>query len=371
MQREVCVVTGIFPPDSGGPAKFALTFCSWLVKNDIPTSVITLTDGDAKTDQVDGYRVMRLSRKTKLVVRYLKMILEIRKNSRLGKIILANGCFIETGLAFLFTKRKYISKVPGDIVWERAINSGKTNMSIIEFQESRLPLKYQVFRFLFTLSLKRSTNVIVPSNELKDLCLRWGVRKEKISVIYNSVSLEKFFPDDKINKLYDVVSVARLVPWKGFNELIRCAASQSLKLAIIGDGPQKDELLELSRSLNVEVTFFGNRSQSEIPNILNSSRFFVLNSEFEATSYALLEARACGLVAIANAGTGSEEVIEDHYDGLLIRKLTGPNLTQCLEEVLSPSFDYDSYSKHAVQRTRIHFNKEINFSKIYRITLDN
>jgi glycosyltransferase involved in cell wall biosynthesis len=369
MNREVCVVTGIFPPDSGGPAKFALTFCDWLIKNNVPTSVLTLTDENPKIDQVDGYQVVRISRNTKLIVRYLKMILEIRKNSKLGKYIIANGCFVETGLAFLFTKRKYITKVPGDIVWERAVNSGKTGEGIIAFQDLRLPLKYRAFRYLFTLSLKRSTNVIVPSNELADLCIRWGVKKEKITVIHNSVSLEDFFPDGS-DKLYDVVSVARLVPWKGLNELIRCAASHSIKLAIVGDGPQKSELFELSKSLNVEVTFFGNKSQSEIPSILNSSRFFVLNSEFEATSYALLEARACGLVAIANAGTGSEEVIKDHYDGLLIRRLTGPSLHQCLEEALSPSFDYDSYSNNAVERTRIHFNKEVNFAKIYSIVLN-
>ena len=364
------MVTGIFPPDSGGPAKFALTFCNWLVQNNVPTSVLTLTDGNTEIKQVDGFRVVQLSRNSNLIIRYLKTISEIQKNSKLGKTIVANGCFLETGLAFLFSKRKYITKVPGDIVWERAVNSGYTDVGIIQFQEMHLTVKYKLFRYLYSLSLKRSAFVIVPSVELGDLCLKWGVRKDKIRVIHNSVSIEEFYPNNEINKLYDVVTVARLVPWKGLIELIGCAASLSLRLAIVGDGPQRDELIKLSRSLNAEVTFLGNKSQSEIPDILNSSRFFVLNSDFEATSYALLEARACGLIAIANAGTGSEEVIKDHYDGLLIRKNRGPSLINCLEEAISPTFDYNTYSRRAIESTRTSFNKEINFGKIFRLTLD-
>ena len=369
MSREICVVTGIFPPESGGPAKFALTFSQWLVKNKHLVSVLTLTDGPTTNYELNGFMVRRITRNMKLPLRYLKTIFEIRKNSHAGKIILANGCFLETGLAFLGSKSKYITKVPGDIVWERAINNGMTKVGILEFQKLRLPFKYRVFRYLFSLALKRSSYVIVPSNELKELCIGWGVKPEQIKVVYNSVSLDTFFPNKEIEKVFDLVTVARLVPWKGVGEIVQCAATYSLKLAVVGDGPQLIELQNLAQKLRADVTFFGNKTQSEMPDILNAARYFILNSDFEATSYALLEARACGLVAIANAGTGSEEVIRDHIDGLLIQRITGPDLSECIKEVSHSTFDYNSYSQAAVSRTSNEFNVDINFGKILKIAL--
>jgi len=219
------------------------------------------------------------------------------------------------------------------------------------------------------LALKRSTSVIVPSKELKELCIGWGVDSNKINIVYNSVSLDTFYPNKAIDKVFDLVTVARLVPWKGVGEIIQCAASHSLKLAVVGDGPQLSELQKLAQELNADVTFLGNKTQSSMPDLLNSARFFILNSDFEATSYALLEARACGLVAMANAGTGSEEVIRDHIDGLLIQKKTGRDLSQCLKVISSSSFDYDAHSREAVLRTSTEFNVDINFSKIHKIAL--
>ena len=42
----ICLTSGIYPPESGGPAKFTATFSKWVRDNtDIPVSVVTLTDG--------------------------------------------------------------------------------------------------------------------------------------------------------------------------------------------------------------------------------------------------------------------------------------------------------------------------------------
>ena len=81
MSNEICVISGIFPPESGGPAKFAFTFSDWLIKNDKKVSVITLTDGISDLIYDHGIQIRRISRKLNLVVRYLRTSIFIWKKS--------------------------------------------------------------------------------------------------------------------------------------------------------------------------------------------------------------------------------------------------------------------------------------------------
>ena len=366
MSNEICVISGIFPPESGGPAKFAFTFSDWLIKNDKKVSVITLTDGISDLIYDHGIQIRRISRKLNLVVRYLRTSIFIWKKSKSKSLIIANGCFIETWFAFFFTKRAYIAKVPGDIVWERAYISNATTLSLTEYQKSHMQFKYKVFRYFYSRSLKRANHVIVPSSELRNVCINWGVPSSKISVIYNSVSSKIFLPSS-IEKKFDVITISRLVPWKNINELIICCSELGLSLVIVGDGPEMNNLKNIALRFKAKATFYGNVVQSELPIILNSAKIFVLNSSYEASSYALLEARSCGLVSIARTNTGSEEVIRNGIDGLLINEEQGINLKHCLKKSFSNEFDYTKYSQAAVDRTRELFDMNINYLEIYKI----
>jgi len=366
MSNEICVISGIFPPESGGPAKFAFTFSDWLIKNDKKVSVITLTDGISDLIYDHGIQIRRISRKLNLVVRYLRTSIFIWKKSKSKSLIIANGCFIETWFAFFFTKRAYIAKVPGDIVWERAYISNATTLSLTEYQKSHMQFKYKVFRYFYSRSLKRANHVIVPTSELRNVCINWGVPSSKISVIYNSVSSKIFLPSS-IEKKFDVITISRLVPWKNINELIICCSELGLSLVIVGDGPEMNNLKNIALRFKAKVTFYGNVVQSELPIILNSAKIFVLNSSYEASSYALLEARSCGLVSIARTSTGSEEVIRNGIDGLLINEEQEINLKHCLKKSFSNEFDYTKYSQAAVDRTRELFDMNINYLEIYKI----
>ena len=46
--KIICVATGIFPPDTGGPAKFAETFLAWCQQNDHRVEAVSLTDTATK-----------------------------------------------------------------------------------------------------------------------------------------------------------------------------------------------------------------------------------------------------------------------------------------------------------------------------------
>ena len=103
-----------------------------------------------------------------------------------------------------------------------------------------------------------------------------------------------------------------------------------------------------------------------LPEILKLASSFVLNSNFEATSYALIEARSVGLFSIARRNTGSEEVIHHNYDGLLCGK-EGPTL----EEALAIFKNDRPFTSQALERARrdceVRFNESKNFQKIFEI----
>ena len=367
----ICLASGIYPPESGGPAKFTATFSKWVRENsDIPVSVVTLTDGDSKSEIVDGIQIIKISRNQNLVLRYLKTAIAIRKNSSRKIHILANGLFLETAFASLLGGRTYFTKIPGDIVWERARNSGKTSLDIESFQRSKLPFKYKIFRKAYSFSLMHSKKVVVPSTQLQEMALNWGTKPAKIHLIFNSISTSRFEFKPNANKKYDVLSVCRLVPWKGLDEVVRVCSQLSLSLAIAGSGPEMENLQKLANSLKANVEFLGEVSQAQLPELYKSSKFFVLNSNFEATSYSLLEARSCGVFAIANANTGSGEVISHMKDGILCGQETGMTVFDALKYASeNPNF-CNSAITLARDVTVKEFEININFNKILKLVID-
>jgi glycosyltransferase involved in cell wall biosynthesis len=94
---------------------------------------------------------------------------------------------------------------------------------------------------------------------------------------------------------------------------------------------------------------------------------FVLNSQIEATSYALLEARSSGLVSIANSGTGSEQVIRHLVDGILCGSPTGFELEGALKYVLGQEFDMKKAGDLARSSTLNEYDRKSIFGRIYKL----
>lgn len=358
---RVYLTSGIYPPDKGGPAFFISEYSRWLKSRVSQTKIISLKDGSAAKQGEANYQVILNSRNHILPVRMLTSVLSILKPVFTKKIILVNGLFIEVLIASLFMRSPIIAKVPGDIVWERARNQGKTTLSIDEYQGKESGLK-KVFRFFFTLSLKRAKIVIAPSQHLKTLLEKWGVKASRIIVIRNSVDTNVFIPDAAKPKKYDVMTVCRLVPWKGVEELIRVCAEKNLSLSIVGDGPDGEKLRDLANATGARVEFLGDRSHDQLPQLLNSSRIFVLNSQYEGSPHSLIEALSVGLVSIARESTGSAEVIHDSVNGLLCGKTR--TLSDAIDIALTNSELSHKMRSEARSTALAEFDKEKNFSKI-------
>lgn len=368
MFNKLLIISGIFPPDPGGPAKFASEFAEWAFQNGSSVKVISYFDDVRMSWPFPNKLFLGISRKSKIAIKYFKMIKAIVQSSEGEVRIIAVGAFLETYVASIFKRFEYVAKVPGDIVWERARNNRVTDLDIYEFQNSHLPSKYRAFRYLFTRSLKRASFVIVPSEGLFKLCILWGISESRIHLIQNSVDLTKFSILRRDSFQFDVLTVCRLTPWKGVDELIEVCTNLNLRLAVAGDGPERTRLEELSLRLRSDVRFFGDVSELEILGLLSSSKIFVLNSYYEGLPHALVEARAGGLICVGRDGTGSAEVIHDGEDGFLVGSMR--NLTEAINLALDESDPSGPMGERASKDARERFDRDRNFEKISRVLED-
>jgi glycosyltransferase involved in cell wall biosynthesis len=89
------------------------------------------------------------------------------------------------------------------------------------------------------------------------------------------------------------------------------------RLWLVGDGPQRSELIQRVADANLRFNVLLPGSFDDIESILHAADVFVLPSLHEGLSVSLLEAMSAGVPVIASDIPGNREVIEHDRNGLL------------------------------------------------------
>ena len=171
---------------------------------------------------------------------------------------------------------------------------------------------------------KNADSVIAPSNYLKGLVAQWGVDSDKIRVVYNSIATSQAPKAASDGNRISILSVGRLVPWKGFSALIQCMPdlikeNVNYTLTILGEGPDRDKLLHLISELHLQnsvkiVKTIGDGKKQ----YFDSAKIFILNTAYEGFSHTILEAMSYGVPIITTNVCGNPEIIKEGYNGLLV-----------------------------------------------------
>lgn len=139
---------------------------------------------------------------------------------------------------------------------------------------------------------------------------------------------------EKTGTAIRIVSIGRLLHWKGFHLALEAFARAEIpdcEYRIIGDGPERDRLKELARTLGIEkkVTFTGNIPRHEVLEQLNECDFLVHPSLHESGGGVCLEAMAAKLPVIAfNLGGPAQH--HSHGSGVLVRADSPPQAVRDL-----------------------------------------
>ncbi len=373
---KICVVTGIFPPDIGGPASYVALLTESLRLVGCDVEVVTYSSGRARPDY--PFPVRRISRCIPLPVRLVIALLKIVKASIGSDLIYCNGLTLPSAVAGLLLGKPLVTKVEGDFAWERASNLRLTSDSISSFQARRQNWEIEILRAIRNWALKRSRIAITTSNFLAGLIQRWGY-SGPVQVIPNAVE-DSFGEDARALSRQDcrertgfpskriVVSVGRFVPWKGFPGVIRAAKSlgDDTVVLIIGEGPERAALAALIRSSGVrnKVFLLGKIARSELPVYLRAADCFVLNSGYESFSHVTLEAMKMGTPVVAARAAGMPELIEDGENGFLFEKDDTGQMVTRIKDCLCDSALRERLAAETAKRLRAY-----SWSSIFAQTL--
>jgi glycosyltransferase involved in cell wall biosynthesis len=171
----------------------------------------------------------------------------------------------------------------------------------------------------------------------------------KIHRVYNGIDLERFpAPRSCIdNRIPRIVSVGRLVPFKGFDDLIDAYAELARRQIdfvcdIIGDGPLRETLQAKIEQLDLasQVNLLGSLSQSAVLEKLQIADIFALASTTDAQGATdvfptvILEAMASARPVVSTRLAGIPELVVDGQTGMLAPPGDSKALAHALEQLL-------------------------------------
>lgn len=141
--------------------------------------------------------------------------------------------------------------------------------------------------------------------------------------------------------------VARLSPQKACDLLIEAFARAfcecpEVRLRVVGDGPLRCELEQLSSRLGIapQIDFVGSLPPDGVREEMQAADAFVLASEYETFGVVVIEALACGLPVVCTASGGPDHLIQEQ-NGLLVRNGDVTGLRDALLQMRSRAWAYD------------------------------
>lgn len=305
---KILITTGVYPPEIGGPATYTALMEKEIPKHGTEVSVLP-------------FRVVRhLPRWIRHFVFFWKVVTLGKKADVLyAQDPLSVG--FPTMAASKFLRKPFVVRIAGDYAWEQAVQRFGVTDTIDDFQKKRYGFKTELMRFIQKTTARNAVRVINPSKYFRDLVAAWAPGKIDAVAIYNGID----FPDSAESgekEPMTIISAGRLLPWKGFDTLIRMMQKLSgWKLYIAGDGEELQNLKDLARvqSVSDKVIFLGNLDRNNLLQKIKNSEIFILNTSFESFSFQVVEAMHCRTPVITTNIGNLPEIIDDGREGILIQ----------------------------------------------------
>lgn len=320
---------------------------------------------DKEVDNNEGIQVLRVRLNRFFILPNFLKLLSFFKTFREADIVHVHAINLFGSISTLFAK---FMRKPVVVTLHRA---------------DVLPSNSLILNFLRTIALKTVDITIAVSNATRNLALSCGAPSNKVVVTYNAVDGSIFTPRSKTvcrSKLAIsqnskvILSVGNLISRKGFNYLILAlltilSSVPHAILIIIGDGPQRNELIRLVKNVKLEdkVIFTGRIATNELSTYYGAADVFVLPSLHEGHAMVLLEAMASGLPVVATRVGGNIETVMHGKNGYLVQPKSVNQLAKAITKILSDESRLHRFGSQSSRIYRDKFSEEQQIHKITRI----
>jgi len=355
---RVLQVGKYYPPHMGG-IETHLQALSGELRKSVDLRVIVASDGREQVDQMqDGVSISRIPTRLTLASTPLcpGMISAIRRCT--ADIIHIHWPNPTAVLAYLA--------------------SGHSGRLVVTYHSDTVRQKIlgALFEPYLHRTLQRSSAIIATSPEYRATSPILARYLDRCHVIPYGIELEQFERSDaaavaEVRERYGdrlVLAVGRLVYYKGFEHLIRAMQHIRGKLVIIGDGPLRGKLRDLSAApeLKDKVVFAGEIQNQHVTPYYHAAQVFALPSVARSEAFGIvqIEAMAAGLPVVnTQLDSGVPFVSLHDQTGLTVPPANPEALAGAINRLLD---DFDlrrSLGRNAILRARQEFSLDVMVSR--------
>ena len=209
------------------------------------------------------------------------------------------------------------------------------------------------------------------------LCEQFPRRSDRVHRIYNGLDLTEFGRADFSSTPPLIIAVGRLIPKKGFSDLIRSCAllaerGKSFRCEIIGEGPLGEALRRQIDDMHLQnnVELIGAKPQTQLRGRLAAANVFVLPSVMDPDGgmdnlpTVIMEAMATGLPVVSTNIGGIPEMIIDNETGFLVQPGDAAAIADAIETVINDSSSAARLGHSGYERARTLFSIEKNVREL-------
>ncbi len=322
---KVLIVSGIWPPDVGGPASHAPDVAEFLRGRGHEVEVVTTADAPPPAR---SYPVRAVPRRHRVGVRHYRGAALVHHRAREADVVYTTGMFGRSALGATLARKPYVVKLTADPAFERSRRRGLVKGDVDEFQRRRGGAGVALLRFARDVELRHAAHVFTPSAYLRELALAWGVAAEQVSVLPNPAPvLPPELPTrDELRRTLGLngatlAFAGRLTAQKSLGRALEAVAgAEGVQLVIAGEGPDRKQLEERAAELGIaqRVSFLGAQPRERIVELFRAADAAILSSSWENFPHTVVEALAAGTPVLAMEVGGVAEVVRDGENGLLV-----------------------------------------------------
>jgi glycosyltransferase involved in cell wall biosynthesis len=321
---KVLVVSGIWPPDVGGPASHAPELAAFLRSHGHKVEVVTTAD-EAPAPQ--PYRVDWVSRRKPVGVRHAMVAARIKARARHADVVYATSMIGRAALGAAAARRPLVIKLTTDEAYERSQRRGLFHGDMDAFQRDGGDLRLRALRRSRDAALRRATRVVSPSAYLRDMAVSWGVPPERALVIPNPApDLPSLPAREDARAALDIdgpmLAFAGRIGRQKALEVGLAAVAQvaGISLLVAGDGPERKEMERRAGELRLagRARFLGPLPRDKVLELFRAADATLLSSAWENFPHTVVESLAVGTPVIATSVGGVPEVVKDGENGLLV-----------------------------------------------------
>ena len=321
---NVLIVTGIWPPDVGGPASHAPELAAFLQSRGHRVEVVTTAD---VPPEPRGYPVRAVPRRYRPGVRHYRGASLVHQRARENDVVYTTGMFGRSALGATLARRPYVVKLTADPAFERSRRRGLVGGDVDEFQQRHVGPAVAALRLARDVELRRAAHVFCPSTYLRQLAISWGVEPSRISVLPNPAPPVPELPSrEELKRAFGlngatIAFAGRLTAQKSLSRALEAVrAADGVRLVIAGDGPDRAPLEAQAERLGLDdrVRFLGAQPRERVVELFHAADATILTSSWENFPHTVVEALAVGTPVLAMEAGGVGEVVEDGVNGLLV-----------------------------------------------------